>query len=58
MKEIVSIILLPLVAGLLLFFVPEKLRTFKGIIALLVSIVTGYLAILIYRQNIQTGTLS
>jgi multicomponent Na+:H+ antiporter subunit A len=57
MKEIVSIILLPLTAGLLLFFVPEKLRTVKGIIALLVSIVTGYLAILIYSHNSQPGTL-
>jgi multicomponent Na+:H+ antiporter subunit A len=58
MKEIVSIILLPLAAGLLLFFVPEKLRTVKGVIALLVSIVTGYLAILIYLHNYQTGNLS
>jgi formate hydrogenlyase subunit 3/multisubunit Na+/H+ antiporter MnhD subunit len=58
MKEIVSIILLPLAVGLLLFFVPEKLRTFKGIIALLVSIVTGYLAILLYSRNYQPGTLS
>jgi formate hydrogenlyase subunit 3/multisubunit Na+/H+ antiporter MnhD subunit len=58
MKEIVSIILLPLVVGLLLFFVPEKLRTFKGIFALLVSIVTGYLAVFTYNHNIQTGTLA
>jgi formate hydrogenlyase subunit 3/multisubunit Na+/H+ antiporter MnhD subunit len=58
MKEIVSIILLPLAVSLLLFFVPEKLRTFKGIIALLVSIVTGYLAILLYSRNYQPGTLS
>jgi formate hydrogenlyase subunit 3/multisubunit Na+/H+ antiporter MnhD subunit len=57
MKEIVSIILLPLATGLLLFFVPEKLRTVKGIIALLVSIVTGYLTILIYSHNYQPGTL-
>jgi formate hydrogenlyase subunit 3/multisubunit Na+/H+ antiporter MnhD subunit len=58
MKEIVSIILLPLATGLLLFFVPEKLRTVKGIIALLVSIVTGYLTILIYSHNYQPGTLN
>jgi multicomponent Na+:H+ antiporter subunit A len=58
MKEIVSIILLPLAAGLLIFFVPEKLRTVKGVIALLVSIVTGYLAILIYSHNYQAGNLS
>jgi multicomponent Na+:H+ antiporter subunit A len=58
MNEIVSIILLPIAAGLLLFFVPDKLRTVKGVFALLVSLVTGYLAILIYTQNIEAGTLS
>ena len=58
MNEIVSIILLPVAAGLLLLLVPEKLRTVKGIIALLVSIVTGYLAILIYTQHIEAGTFS
>jgi multicomponent Na+:H+ antiporter subunit A len=56
MKEIVSIITIPVAAGLLLFFVPEKLRTFKGIFALLVSIVTGYLAVVIYSHNFQAGT--
>ena len=58
MNEIVSIILLPIAAGLLLFLVPDKLRTVKGIIALMVSIITGYLAILIYTQNIEAGSLS
>ncbi|MCX6260430.1 MAG: complex I subunit 5 family protein, partial [Bacteroidia bacterium] len=58
MNEIVSIILLPIAASLLLFIVPDKLRTVKGIIALLVSIVTGYLAILVYTNNIEAGTLS
>ncbi len=58
MNEIVSIILLPVAAGLLLFIVPDKLRTLKGLIALLVSIVTGYLAISIYSKNIEAGTLS
>ena len=57
MKEIISIILLPLAGGLLLFFVPEKLRTAKGVIALLISIVTGYLAILIFNQNYRPGTI-
>ena len=57
MKEIASIILLPLAAGLLLFFVPDKLRTFKGIIALLVSIVAGYFSILIFSQDFQPGAL-
>lgn len=58
MNEIVSIILLPVAAGLLLFIVPDKLRTLKGIISLMVSIFTGYLAVLIYTQNIEAGSLS
>jgi formate hydrogenlyase subunit 3/multisubunit Na+/H+ antiporter MnhD subunit len=48
MKEIITIIILPLVAGLLLLLVPEKLRTLKGLAALLISMITGYLAILIF----------
>jgi formate hydrogenlyase subunit 3/multisubunit Na+/H+ antiporter MnhD subunit len=58
MNEIVSIILLPIAVGLLLLLVPDRLRTVKGIIALLVSIVTGYLAIIVYTNNIEAGTLS
>ena len=57
MREIVSIITIPLIAGLLLFFVPEKLRTVKGIIALLVSILTGYFTVLIYSSDYQLGML-
>jgi len=57
MNEILSIILLPVAAGLLLFIVPDKLRTIKGLIALFVSIITGYLAISIYSKNIEAGTL-
>ncbi|MFA5819061.1 MAG: proton-conducting transporter membrane subunit [Bacteroidales bacterium] len=53
MKEIISIITLPVLAGLLLFFVPEKFRTFKGLVALLVSIITGYLTIVIYSSDNQ-----
>ena len=51
MKEIISIITLPVLTGLLLFFVPEKFRTFKGLVALLVSIITGYLTIIIYSSG-------
>jgi len=58
MNEIVSIILIPVAAGLLLFLVPDKLRTVKGIFALIVGIVTGYLSVLIYTGNIESGTLS
>ncbi len=58
MTEIISIIALPVFIGLLLFFVPEKFRTVKGIIALLVSIVTGYLTIVIYSSGSQLHHLN
>lgn len=58
MNEIVSIILLPVAAGLLLFLVPEKLRTVKGLIALIAGIITGYLSILFYTGNTDAGTVS
>ena len=58
MNEIVSIILIPVAAGLLLFLVPDKLRTVKGIFALIAGIVTGYLSVLFYTSNIEAGTLS
>ncbi len=48
MNNIISIIVLPAIVGLLLFLVPEKLRTLKGISALLVSLITGILTFLIY----------
>jgi formate hydrogenlyase subunit 3/multisubunit Na+/H+ antiporter MnhD subunit len=51
MKEIIIIITLPVLTGLLLFFVPEKFRTVKGVAALLVSIITGYLTIIIYSSD-------
>src|SRR5512137_2803742 len=49
MKEITWIIVLPVLTGFLLFLVPEKLRSVKGYAALLVSIITGYLTLNIYR---------
>jgi formate hydrogenlyase subunit 3/multisubunit Na+/H+ antiporter MnhD subunit len=58
MNEIVSIIFLPVAAGLLLFLVPEKLRTVKGILALLVSIFSAYLSMRIYSLNLVSGTIS
>ncbi len=57
MKEIASIILLPVLAGLLLFFIPEKLRTLKGVITLLVTLVVGYLAVIIFKADFQPGVL-
>jgi len=53
MKDVISIIALPVLSGLLLFLVPEKLRTIKGVFALLISIVTGYLSVLIYISENQ-----
>jgi formate hydrogenlyase subunit 3/multisubunit Na+/H+ antiporter MnhD subunit len=58
MKEIISIISLPCIAGLLLLLFPEKLRTAKGIFALLVSIITGYLTIVIYNSGSQIHQLN
>ncbi len=53
MKEIIIIITLPVLTGLLLFFIPEKLRTVKGVAALLISIITCYLTIVIYGSDNQ-----
>jgi len=41
-------ILLPLLAGLALFCIPEKLRLYKGLITLVVSILTAYQAVIVY----------
>jgi formate hydrogenlyase subunit 3/multisubunit Na+/H+ antiporter MnhD subunit len=51
MNEIISIISLPVLAGLLLFFVPEKFSTFKGLAAMVISIITGYLTIVIFSSD-------
>jgi multicomponent Na+:H+ antiporter subunit A len=53
MKDVISIIALPVLSGLLLFLIPEKFRTMKGVFALLISIVTGYLSVLIYISENQ-----
>ena len=53
MNDIIYIICLPVLAGIFLFAIPEKLRTVKGIFALIVSVYTLYQAVLIY--NVQTG---
>ncbi|MEI8225940.1 MAG: proton-conducting transporter membrane subunit [Bacteroidota bacterium] len=58
MKEIISIITLPVLTGLMLFFVPEKFRTLKGLVALLISIITGYLTIMIYSSDNQILSLN
>jgi formate hydrogenlyase subunit 3/multisubunit Na+/H+ antiporter MnhD subunit len=48
MGEIFSLIALPVVAGLLLLLIPEKFRTVKGIISLLVIINAGFLSASIF----------
>jgi formate hydrogenlyase subunit 3/multisubunit Na+/H+ antiporter MnhD subunit len=48
MDEIFSLIALPVVAGLLLLLIPEKFRTVKGIISLLVIINAGFLSASIF----------
>ena len=48
MKEITAIITLPVLAGLLLFFVPQKFRTVKGLTALIISIISGYFTVTIF----------
>jgi len=58
MEEIISIITLPVIAGLLLFFIPEKLRTIKGLVALAFTIITCYLTIVIYGSGSQLHHLN
>jgi len=53
MNEITYIICLPIIAGIFLFLIPEKLKTFKGIIAGIVSVYTLYLSIMVFKG--QTG---
>ena len=58
MKEMISIITIPFLSGLLLFIVPDKFITFKGIVALLISIVTGLFAIAVFNSGNQILLLS
>ncbi|MGB4291396.1 MAG: proton-conducting transporter membrane subunit [Bacteroidales bacterium] len=51
MNEYFSIIVLPVVAGILLFLVPDKIKTAKGIFSLLVSVFTFWLAFKIYNLD-------
>ena len=56
MKDLISILFLNVFAGVLLFIIPDKYRTFKALSALMISIVTGYLAIAIYNSENQLLT--
>jgi len=46
-------IMLPLAAGLLLFLIPERYLTLKGILALAVSLVAGYLSVSLFSAASQ-----
>jgi multicomponent Na+:H+ antiporter subunit A len=47
-EEVQFMILLPLLGGLALFCIPERLRLYKGLIALIVSILTAFQAFSLY----------
>jgi len=47
------LILLPLAAGMLLLLVPDKFLTAKGIFALIISLVSGYLTLALFSSAVQ-----
>jgi len=51
------LILIPLAAGILLFLIPDKLQTIKGLFAIIVCLVTGYLTITMFGSSVQMATL-
>jgi NADH:ubiquinone oxidoreductase subunit 5 (subunit L)/multisubunit Na+/H+ antiporter MnhA subunit len=53
MNELHFIILLPIFAGILLFFVPEKFMRFKSIVSVLVAIVALYCAFVVFGMENQ-----
>lgn len=57
MKEIATIILLPVAAGLLLLIIPEKFRIVKSVVALAISLITAYLSVVIFIDRLEPGTL-
>jgi formate hydrogenlyase subunit 3/multisubunit Na+/H+ antiporter MnhD subunit len=52
MNEIAYIICLPIFAGILLFAIPEKLKTVKGIIASVITLYALYQSILIFNGQV------
>jgi formate hydrogenlyase subunit 3/multisubunit Na+/H+ antiporter MnhD subunit len=51
------LILVPLAAGILLFLVPDKFMKLKGILALIVSLVTGYMTVALLSSSVQMAVL-
>jgi formate hydrogenlyase subunit 3/multisubunit Na+/H+ antiporter MnhD subunit len=50
MNELYYIIVLPILAGILLFLVPERVKWIKGTFALIISAITLFFAIRLFRQ--------
>jgi formate hydrogenlyase subunit 3/multisubunit Na+/H+ antiporter MnhD subunit len=51
------LIIVPLAAGILLFLVPDRFVTVKGILAVIVSLVTGYMTISLFSSSVQMAVL-
>jgi len=51
------LILVPIAAGTLLFVIPDRFQVIKGILALLVSLVTGYLTLSLFSSPAQMAVL-
>ncbi|MDA3954685.1 MAG: proton-conducting transporter membrane subunit [Bacteroidales bacterium] len=58
MNEITYIICLPIFAGILLFVIPEKLKTIKGIFASAISLYALYQSILVFTGQVGIYDLS
>ncbi len=50
MTEVFYIISLPILTGLILFLFPERFRTIKGLVTIIVSLITFCLAFMIFRE--------
>lgn len=48
MNELYYIIFLPIIAGVILFAIPERVRTVKGIIALMITVISGFFALRLF----------
>jgi len=51
------LIIVPVAAGVLLLLLPEKFVTLKGIIALVVSLLTGYMTLSLFSSSVQMAVL-
>ncbi|MCJ7448820.1 MAG: hypothetical protein MUO72_14125 [Bacteroidales bacterium] len=51
-------ILLPVIVGLLLFLIPDKYNRFKGIFALIISVIAGYFTLSLFTSAIQMTVLN